>query len=319
MSTKTRWAVRGGIVLTVLFAAVAVYPFLHGDMETLTLDDVSRAAMQGESFVHLSDGYTHYQCAGPENGPPVVLVHGMTAAMFIWDHQFDALAQAGFRVIRYDLYGRGYSDRPNTTYDDNLFDRQLIELLDALKFTQPVDVVGLSMGGAITVQFLDRHPERVRRFALFAPAGFTMHVPWKYYVMHWPGVGEWIMKAFGDEYLGSGVTRHMQLDPAQEIEFTRKYLDPMRYKGHKRALLSTLRHTPMLTLQPVYERAGKKGRKGLLFWGTADHVVTFKNSELVKAAMPDIEFHAVDGCGHTLNYEKPEEVNAALIDFLKRE
>jgi pimeloyl-ACP methyl ester carboxylesterase len=69
----------------------------------------------------------------------------------------------------------------------------------------------------------------------------------------------------------------------------------------------------------VYENAGKKGRKGMLFWGTADHVIPFEHHKLVQAAMPGVEFHALEGWGHTVNYENPEAVNAPLIEFLKQE
>jgi pimeloyl-ACP methyl ester carboxylesterase len=317
MMAKKRWLAGLGL-LAVLLAGILAYPFVAGDMETLALDDAARATIKDRSFVRLTDGYTCYQMAGPEDGQPVVLVHGMTGPSFIWDHQFDALAQAGFRVLRYDLYGRGYSDRPACRYDENLFDRQLLELLDALGITRPADIVGLSMGGAVTVRFLDRHPERVRRFALFAPSGFPVHVPLKYAAMHWPGVGEWMMKAVGDRYLASGVARRMRLTPEQKQVFEALYVDQMRYRGHKRALLSTLRHTPLLTLESVYENAGKKGRKGMLFWGTADHVIPFEHHKLVQTAMPDLEFHALEGWGHTVNYENPEAVNAPLIAFLKQ-
>lgn len=308
-----------GFGLAVLFcAAVAAYPYLRGDMETRDLNDAVRRSMPDKAFISLSDGYTHYEIQGPESGPPVVLIHGMTGPSFIWDDQFKALADAGFRVLRYDLYGRGYSDRPRVAYDAALFDRQLLELLDGLKITRPVDVVGLSLGGAITIQFVDRHPDRVRRFVLFAPAGFPVHVPTKYRVMHWPLAGEWLMKALGDRFLSTGITHSMKITPERARDFERQYIDQMYYRGHKRALLSTLRNMPMLTMQPVYERVGALGKKGLLFWGTEDHVIAFEHHRLVQAAIPNIEFQAIEGYGHTLNYDAPEKVNPLLIEFLQR-
>jgi pimeloyl-ACP methyl ester carboxylesterase len=170
------------VVFPVLLVVVVVYPFVIGDMETLVLDDATRASMPDKSFVRLSDGYTHYEWGGPENGPTVVLIHGAGTPLFVWDYQFDALAEAGFHVLRYDLFGRGLSDRPRV-YTADLFDRQLLELLDSQNTKTPADVVGLSMGGAITIRFIDRHPERVRRFALFAPAGFPAHFPLAYRIV----------------------------------------------------------------------------------------------------------------------------------------
>jgi len=65
------------------------------------------------------------------------------------------------RVLRYDLYGRGFSDRPDTVYNQTCFDKQLCELLTALGNDKPINLIGLSMGGAIAIGFADKHPELV--------------------------------------------------------------------------------------------------------------------------------------------------------------
>ena len=75
--------------------------------------------------MQLSQGYVHYELGGPVGGEKVVLVHGLSVPYYIWDPTFDALTEAGFRVLRYDLYGRGFSDRPKLRYDADLFDEQL--------------------------------------------------------------------------------------------------------------------------------------------------------------------------------------------------
>src|SRR5690554_2055934 len=100
--------------------------------EPRRLDRAARAHLPG-SLAQLSDGKTYYQSDGPANGKPVILIHGFSMPSFIWDPTFSALAQAGFHTIRYDLYGRGWSDRPQQPYDKALFVRQLAELMDALK------------------------------------------------------------------------------------------------------------------------------------------------------------------------------------------
>src|SRR3972149_9257308 len=122
------------------------------------------------SFIQLSDGVTHYELGGPQNGQPVVLVHGFSVPYFIFDPTFEALTKAGFRVLRYDLFGRGWSDRPRAKYNISLFVKQLKDLLDALQFQQ-VNLIGLSMGGPIAASFTARYPERVDKLALIDPAG----------------------------------------------------------------------------------------------------------------------------------------------------
>src|SRR5271169_4886577 len=125
-------------------AATAVYwrNYRHFDQETKTLAGAARQTPEvmayGGSYVSLGAGVTHFELAGPPDAPTVVLVHGFSVPYYIWDPTFDALTAAGFRVLRYDLFGRGWSDRPNARYDAEFFDQQLLQLLDALGIRGPV-------------------------------------------------------------------------------------------------------------------------------------------------------------------------------------
>ena len=124
-----------------------------------------RASLSG-----LSDGFTHYEIGGPPAGPVVVLAAGATVPYYIWDPTFAALVQAGFRVLRYDYYGRGYSDRPDMPFTQELYVRQFTELLESLHITQPFDLVGLSFGGSVITSVAARHPARVRSLVYVDPA-----------------------------------------------------------------------------------------------------------------------------------------------------
>ena len=84
--------------------------------ERATLDDNARRGAPGR-FVRLSDGVTHYDVSGPDTGRTILLVHGFSVPYYIWDSTATALAGAGYRVVRYDEYGRGLSDRPDVSYN----------------------------------------------------------------------------------------------------------------------------------------------------------------------------------------------------------
>ena len=112
------------IFVLALLIFLLLIPYWAFNEESKTLDDNIRRGLPGQ-FIKLSDGYVHYELSGPDDGPVVILIHGFSAHYFVWDDTHPALTKAGFRVLRYDLYGRGFSDRPNVTYDEQLFDRQL--------------------------------------------------------------------------------------------------------------------------------------------------------------------------------------------------
>ncbi len=287
--------------------------------EPLTLDEATRADMRADlpgDFVALSGGVTHYEVAGPEEGRPVVLIHGFSTPMFLWDYTLPALAAAGCRAARYDLFGRGFSDRPAGPYDPALFDRQLLDLVDALGFAA-VDLVGLSMGGPIAITFADRHPDRAGKIALVDPAGFAAKPSLATILLFLPGIGEIIMATVGNRVILGGLPRDFK-DTARLPAYVDKYRAQLPYRGFKRALLSTMRNMPLTRMGDVYRRVGQQGRDILLIWGREDRTIPFPTSERVRAALPKAIFHAIEGAGHMPHYEKPEIVNPILVDFLGR-
>ncbi|MGC9395884.1 MAG: alpha/beta fold hydrolase [Anaerolineae bacterium] len=281
--------------------------------ETQVLDGDARASAPGQ-FIQLTDGFTHYELAGPSDKTTVVLIHGFSVPLFLWDPTFAGLADAGFRVLRYDLFGRGYSDRPDLTYNQALFDRQLGELLDALGFTAPVNLVGLSMGGAIAVGFTAQHPERVRKLALLAPAGFPTPASRTFWMLRPPGLGEWLFDLFGEKLIVGGLAKDFRA-PEKVQELEAQYRVQMQYQGFKRALLSTLQHGPIGTMADAYQVVGKQACPVLLIWGRDDQTVPFVLNEKVRAAIPRTEFHPIDNAGHAVHYEKPDIVNPLLATF----
>lgn len=286
----------------------------HGEPQAL--DDAARAGAPGQ-FVKLTEGFTHYALAGPPDQPVVALIHGFSTPYFIWDPTFAGLVAAGFRVLRYDLFGRGYSDRPDGVYDQALFDRQLRELLAALGLTAPVNLVGLSMGGAIAVGFTAQHPASVKKLALIAPAGLPLREALGTKLMRIPGLGEWLFDLLGERVLVAGLGKDFAVRD-RLAEFAAHYRVQMRYRGFRRALLSTLRHGPITSMAAAYQAVGRQARPVLLIWGREDRTVPFPLNEKVRDAIPRAEFHPIDHCGHIPHYEKPEIVTPLLTAFFKR-
>lgn len=305
------------IILAIALLILLLFiPYWAFNEESKTLDDNIRRGLPGQ-FIKLSDGYVHYELSGPDDGPVVVLIHGISTPYFIWDDAQSALTKAGFRVLRYDLYGRGFSDRPDVTYDEQLFDRQLLELLSALKIREPADLVGSSMGGAISVIFAARHPEKARKLLLIAPAGYPVNLPLAGRVVHLPVVGDYLTYAFGNPIMLRGFKNYFsKMDKLST--FSEKYRQQTQYTGLKRAMMSTLRNFNLDDQKKAYEAVGKQGRQVMLIWGRDDKIIPFSNNEMIRAVIRDVDFHAVDAAGHVPHYEAPEKVNPLMVEFMKR-
>ena len=208
--------------------------------ETKELNEFTRKEADG-SFVTLTDGVTHYELGGPENGKPVILVHGFSVPYFIFDTTFEFLVNSGFRVLRYDLFGRGWSDRPRVAYGINHFVRQLKELLDALNLKQ-VNLIGLSMGGPITTSFIAEYPDYVSKHILIDPIGAKrISLGWLLEETKMPIVGELALGLFGSGNMVKNIASDL-FDPELVAYFQAQFRIQMQYKGFKCAILSTMRN-----------------------------------------------------------------------------
>jgi pimeloyl-ACP methyl ester carboxylesterase len=297
------------VTALVLIGAVA---YVAVDKERNTLDDAARARAPGR-FVQLHDGITHYDLSGPDTGRTIVLLSGATVPFYLWDPTRDALAANGFRVLRYDYFGRGFSDRPKLRYDLATYDRQLSKLLDTLGIRGPVDVAGVSMGGVIAANFADRHAERVHSLILVDPAiGLMPDTPLPFRI---PGVGEFLVTVAAPA-LAKGQLDDF-LHPERYPDWVERYEVQMQYKGFRRSMLATMRGDVFKRPANSFTALAQSRIPMLILWGRADRTVPYSLSDTVRAAFPRAEFHAIDGAAHLPQIEQATLVNSMLLSFLR--
>jgi len=301
------------LVALVVVAACAFY--VVRNPERRTLNDSVRQAAPGK-FVSLADGVTHYDIAGPDSGRTVVLVHGFSVPYYIWDSTAAALSSAGYRVLRYDEYGRGLSDRPSVDYTTDLYDRQLLQLLDSLHINERIDLAGVSMGGLVTGNFAGRHPDRVRSLTLVDPvAGPSGSSMGKF---GWPLVGPMLWQALAVPGMAEGQAADF-LHPERFPDWANRYREQMGYRGFGRALLSHRRTHLGMSLDTVYQRVGATTIPVLLIWGTSDKTVPYERSAGVRKAIPAAEFHPIDSAAHLPILERAHLTDSIIAAFLARQ
>ncbi|MCF6194890.1 MAG: alpha/beta hydrolase, partial [Kangiellaceae bacterium] len=164
MKRILKWLVWIILVLLVLGAGYYHYQ----DLESNELTSETRKAIGG-TFIETPNGFVHYQLEGPENADLVVLVHGFSVPGYLWEPTYQFLLEQGFRVLRFDLFGRGLSDRPDVRYGLDFFSDQINDLLIALDINRPIQLLGLSMGGPVVTRFTHQHPEKVNTLILQDP------------------------------------------------------------------------------------------------------------------------------------------------------
>jgi len=308
-----RRAVRIAVWLLLIVAAGGGL-YLAADPEHLEIDQAVRASAPGQ-FVRLSDGFTHYEMGGPADGRVVVLAAGVSVPYYIWDPTFAALTQAGFRVLRYDYYGRGYSDRPDIAYSQDLYVRQLAELLEAVHIAQPIDLAGLSYGGSVVTSFADRFPDRVRSLVYVDPSFWSPYAVTA--VQRMPRVWNYLTAIFEERWWAD-----TQLDdflhPERFPDWPERYKVQLQYKGFRRAQRSTTVTNADVDQAPQLKRVGENPRPVIVFWGKDDQSVPFEFSVTLLEAMPRARLVPVESAGHLPHWERPDVVQPALVAFLRQ-
>ncbi|MBI3567809.1 MAG: alpha/beta hydrolase [Gemmatimonadetes bacterium] len=308
MQRNVRWVV---VLLAVVAFGLGAYTYAKVP-EHETIGAAARAGESGH-FVTLTDGVTHYDVAGPDTGRVVVLVHGFSVPAYIWDSTARALSGAGYRVIRYDQFGRGLSDRPDVAYDGAMYDRQLDELLDSLHVAGPVDLAGVSFGGYVTAHYTAGHAARVRTLTLVDPVSAGGKLPW---LLGVPLLGEWFWNV--TQLPGKAESQYDDfLHPERYPTWADQYRTQMRYHGFGRALLRSAQTLSQVSFDSLYRAVAKTGVPVQLIWGRQDHTVPFELSKVARTAIPSIEFFPVDSSGHLPHIEQAALVNAQLMRFFE--
>jgi pimeloyl-ACP methyl ester carboxylesterase len=302
-----------GVAIVTLFVLVPAALYFILDPERLDLDDAARASAPGQ-FAKLSDGYTHYELAGPPGGRVVILAAGATVPYYIWDPTFKALVDAGFRVLRYDYYGRGFSDRPDIPFTQDLYVRQFRELLAAVHISEPFDLAGLSFGGAVITSVAARDPDRVRSLIYVDPAFRT---PQSLTLLESAPRAWNVMTAILDERGWADGQLGDFLHPERFPDWPDRYRTQLRYRGFRRARLSDLRSNVDADQRDELQAVGRSRRPVLAIWGKQDPNVPFELSASLMAVMPYARLLAVDQAGHLPQWEQPAIVQPAIVSFLR--
>ncbi len=293
-----------------LIALLVAAPFVI-EWNRKPMDAHARRQAPGQ-FAMLSQGVTHYEWYGPSRGPVLVCIHGLTTPSFVWRRLLQGLALMGFRVLSYDHYGRGFSDRPKGRQSRDFFVQHLDDLLahEGLEETQ-ISLMGYSMGGAIAAIYAARHPARIRRVILLAPAGMG-HVASGFvkFIVRTPFVGDWLMLAAYPDILRKGIRAE------GDAEIGALQLRELDYRGFVPAVLSSLRGVLSGSLGADHESLVAADIPVQAIWGRDDDVIPLSASDQLAVWNLNAKQDIVDGAGHGLTYTHADQVLGHLRAFV---
>lgn len=286
-----------------------------------------------EGYVNVNDVNLHYVTEG--EGELMLFLHGFPYFWYNWHHQLEEFSK-DYRVVAVDMRGYNLSDKPegidsyamSTLVEDV---KQLIEAFGEKECT----LVAHDWGGAIAWTFAYTHPEYVKNLIMFdAPHPYTFRRE----LANNPAQRE------ASSYMG-----FFQQDDSHEIllandaERLRKMMtEPGKKKGYltevdedryveawtqPEAMKSMLHYYRAISFFPFEEHVQKPlelkydmfNAPTLILWGDADSAFENSNLDGLEDYVSDLTIHRFQGVGHAPQHEKPEEVNAYMRAFLKKD
>lgn len=258
----------------------------------------------------------HYDVGG---GPAVVLLHG-------WDHHAEAwvrnivpLAEAGYRVVAPDLPGFGRSGMPRIDYTLRGYSRLITRMLDALDIDRAV-FVGSSMGGAVSIKTAVDHPERVGAVVGVDPAGIFDQAPrfmsllsspfLRFAVRPFVGRRRIVEESHKNAYFDRTLASPLQVDLIAQA-----HRQP-GYREHFITMAGSLTANPMQGR--LWDALPSLDLPVLIVWGRQDRALSVQMAYRAAQRVPRSELVIYDRCGHLPMYEKADEFNRDLTDFLQR-
>jgi pimeloyl-ACP methyl ester carboxylesterase len=252
------------------------------------------------------DGFRiHYFTLGPENGRPVVLVHGLGGRAEDWEKLAPYLRKAGYRVYLPDLPGFGQSEKPaNFSYSVTDQAKVVVGFFDAVGLKQ-ADLGGWSMGGWIVQLVAAKNPDRVSRLMLFDSAGLYVKPEWdtKLFTPISPAEVEKLDKLLMPHppHLPDFVSRDILRVSREHAWIMHRSLDTM-LQG---------RETTDALLPQLKMRV-------LIVWGEADQITPLSEGEKMHRLIPQSQMDVVAGCGHLAPNECATAIGPEVVRFLSR-
>lgn len=253
------------------------------------------------------------------DGPAVLLIHGFPLNGASFEKQTAALLGAGFRVLTYDRRGFGKSSQPTTEYDYDTFARDLHLLIKHLNLND-LTLVGFSMGTGEVARYLSRYgAERIAKAVFIAPIPPISvqsdenpeGVP--------PAVFDDIKKniaadrfAFLEEFFKNFYNIGMLTSPISEAALHASWTVAIGASAYATYHCVTTWKTDFRPDLPAVTVPT------LVIQGDADKILPYEaTGKKLAAAIPGAKLVTVSGAPHGLLWTHAEEVNKALLEFLK--
>jgi pimeloyl-ACP methyl ester carboxylesterase len=228
----------------------------------------------------------YYEVAG--KGEPLILLHGLSGSTNWWRKNVSALSSQ-YRLYLVDLVGFGRSRKQHFSLQDSALILQ--HWLDMLGLQQ-FNLIGHSMGGFIAANMAALTQQRIDRLVLVDPAAGPLH---RTYLQGMLGLVQ--------------ALRYMPVD----------FLPVLFNDAFRAGPLTMISAITAIMNADMSEWLSKIQARTLIIWGEYDRLLPLEIGSRLRERLPAAQFQLIKGAGHNPMWDRPQEFNRAVLDFLKTE
>ncbi|HMU26859.1 MAG TPA: alpha/beta fold hydrolase [Solirubrobacterales bacterium] len=255
-------------------------------------------------------------------GPPVLLVHGITSSSRTWKSVMPRLAET-HTVIAPDLLGHGRSAKPQGDYSLGAYASGMRDLLVALD-VEKVNVVGHSLGGGVAMQFAYQFPDRISRLVLVDTGGIGREVNPALRAAALPGAEFVLPLLFTPTLHDAGLKVRnffagFGIHGNADVEGVAEGFASLTEADARRAFINTVRSV----IDPTGQRVSAADRlyltaeiPSLIVWGDRDRIIPVAHADLAHELMPGSRLEIFPGAGHFPFNDDPDRFIRIFEEFI---
>jgi pimeloyl-ACP methyl ester carboxylesterase len=307
----------------ILVVILAILAFLAAGIAFLWTPDTEPAEMiavySGEEArwaeTSFQDYRVHYQVAGPEGAPTVILIHGTSDSFLAWEEVRPELEKS-YRVIAYDQPGHGLTGpHPERDYS---FEGMKLGLDAVMKATgtEKAVLVGNSMGGWVAWRMALAEPDKVSALVLIDPAGAPLEEKAEgalgFTIMRSSLGRAAAQKITPRSIIATSIKQTVADDAVATEEMTDRFHDLLLLPGNRQAMGDQF----VAERQDLSDRLAEIEQPTLVIWGSEDQLIPVAAGKVFAERMPNAELLVYEGIGHLPMNEAPKRTADDMMSFL---
>ena len=295
-----------------LFFIFIIFPaslYLNLNRENI---DISEFRLNsGYEEVKLSDGITSYKDIGDKNNKVIILVHGATFGSLAYEEYVNVFVENNYRVITYDQYGRGYSDRIHSNVSIELMEKQLKELIEHCE-VEDVILYGISFGASVVAKYASNNPDNISFIGYQVPLINSANIP-LLAILKIPLYGDLLIRGF---LVPSVLKRIEEYEDLMSKELLDHYIKQFEVKGTENFFKKFFLGSAMSNRLKDHTIIGNNSISSYFAYAEDDTEI---DSKLVEAAIKKYKNSIVKkySGGHFFSAGIEREVAQEFVDSIK--